>query len=251
MLAGHLWLMAELRFVSGLIGIAALAGFIWMAVQVTHYPAPWSAPWRETRTQWRSAATNAGIRGVALTGIAITLVWSLGASGGADSVAAGYGLGWFPKTAPPRSIAFPTLPWLWFALPVGLCVAFLMARRLLNRRTLGAESSTETSPAGDKSSREWVAEQSVAGLMSEADPRRVVLLSYLLMEGYLARRGWPRSRQETALEYVHRLTALTSVPMDAIRTLTWLFQLAAFSKETIDETMRVKAISALQEVAPV
>jgi heme/copper-type cytochrome/quinol oxidase subunit 2 len=79
----------------------------------------------------------------------------------------------------------------------------------------------------------------------EPDPRRAVITAYATMERMLAAQGWPRREVEAPLEYMTRLFAERNVRVDALATLTELFELARFSHHVISPATKDRAIGAL------
>ena len=201
-----------------------------------------------TRIGRSNAAVNAAIRVMALAGIATLAVWSFRSTSGPGSVAAGYGLGWFPPTLPSHSISLPDLKWLWLALMAASLGFMLIVRAHTARQRKPVSLEVSVATVGDELALATVLDESLAALTHDVDPRRAILACYAQMERSLARRGFPRNPEETALEYASRLLARAGAPSEAIRALTALFHLAAFSSHLIDETMRQAAISSLSSI---
>lgn len=108
---------------------------------------------------------------------------------------------------------------------------------------------------------------SLDDLRREPDARRAVVAAYARMEGGLAARGFPRHAAETPTEYLRRAKdagagagagtggsptlpagALQPVAVRALGELTALAERARFSALAIDETMRARAIDALEQL---
>jgi hypothetical protein len=89
-------------------------------------------------------------------------------------------------------------------------------------------------------------EVSLDALRREADPRRAIIAAYAAMERSLSRAGLGRHHSEAPLEYLRRVLASPTSAAGEVRTITDLFQLAAFSLHSVDESMRARAIDALE-----
>jgi hypothetical protein len=90
---------------------------------------------------------------------------------------------------------------------------------------------------------------SLDDLRREPDARRAVVAAYARMERRLAVRGFARQQSETPTEYLHRaLAGERPVGVEPLRELTALAELARFSTAPIDETMRGRAIAALEHL---
>jgi hypothetical protein len=97
---------------------------------------------------------------------------------------------------------------------------------------------------------------SLDDLRHEPDARRAVVAAYARMEGGLAALGFPREPSETPGEYLERAVRVGSegslaghpIAVQALGELTALAERARFSTLPIDETMRVRAIDALEHL---
>lgn len=97
---------------------------------------------------------------------------------------------------------------------------------------------------------------SLDDLRREPDTRRAVIAAYARMEGGLAALGFPREPSETPSEYLERAVRVGSegplaahpVAVQALGELTALAERARFSTLPIDETMRARAIDALEHL---
>jgi hypothetical protein len=97
---------------------------------------------------------------------------------------------------------------------------------------------------------------SLDDLRREPDTRRAVIAAYARMEGGLAALGFPRDPSETPSEYLERAVRVGSegplaahpVAVQALGELTALAERARFSTLPIDETMRARAIDALEHL---
>jgi DMSO/TMAO reductase YedYZ heme-binding membrane subunit len=94
---------------------------------------------------------------------------------------------------------------------------------------------------------------SLDDLRNEPDPRRAVVAAYARMERRLAVRGFARRPSETPTEYLQRAlgtgtAAGETVGVEPLAELTALAELARFSDATIDETMRARAVAALERL---
>jgi len=144
------------------------------------------------------------------------------------------------------------LTWLLPVLGVaGLVVLTYLVARFIPRGWRRRRKSAAVAMSAESATLRDLTDQALLELLAQKDPRRAILVCYALMESGLARRGLPRSPEETALEYAHRLLAAAGAPPAALRSLTGLFQLAGFSGHSINETMRQSAISSLRAIGEV
>ena len=123
---------------------------------------------------------------------------------------------------------------------LGLTASFLLRGLRIRRPASPLERLAER--------LEMAIEEGIEELEGEPDPRRAVIAAYARMERSLAQVGFPRSRPETALEFLARLLQLLGAPSAPVARLTELYQLAKFSQHHIDESMKRDAIAALREV---
>ena len=91
-------------------------------------------------------------------------------------------------------------------------------------------------------------DMSLDALRAEPDPRRAVIKAYAAMEASLSGAGLGRRRSEAPVEYLHRVLRAPTGTADELRTITGLFQHAKFSRHSVDEAMRTRAIGALERI---
>src|SRR5579884_1613639 len=91
-------------------------------------------------------------------------------------------------------------------------------------------------------------DDAIDDLEAEPDARRAVIAAYARMERVLARRGLQREASETATEYLRRILLGLTTRVDAVRSLTALFEQAKFSTHTIDGGMKREAIDSLRAI---
>ena len=130
------------------------------------------------------------------------------------------------------------------AIGVGLAVLWLLP-------ALGRHQGAALSPEpveDEKPTLSELAGETLHSMMSDRDPRRAILACYAQMEPGLAIRGVPRSPEETALEYMRRVLHGAGAPDAPLRSLTGLFQIAGFSAQPMDESMRETAIRDLRAI---
>ena len=96
---------------------------------------------------------------------------------------------------------------------------------------------------------------SLDDLRTEPDPRRAVVAAYARMERGLAARGFARQPWETPTEYLQRAlsggksaAAFPAGGLEPLSELTALAERARFSTLAVDETMRSRAITALESL---
>jgi Domain of unknown function (DUF4129) len=244
--------------VAGIIGLAAIAGYGWAATQSVRYPAPWSAPWHFGPVGCWLAARNAFIRVLVPGGIAIVLAWPYTGLSDArhcprflQQATSSYwcGLGWFPPAALPPHSAFtlPDLRWLWLAISAA-AVGYLVVALVRQRRGRPQPMVAADPPLSNRPDITGIADEALAAMMLERDPRRAILACYQQMERTLASRGVSRKPEETAQEYAGRVLLQSGAPAKPVRALTFLFHVAGFSVRTMNETMRANAINSLRAI---
>lgn len=135
--------------------------------------------------------------------------------------------------------------WIPVLVLVALTAIAVLAYVLSERRRRMTRAEDETSLAERLAD---ALDDTLDDLRAEPDPRRAVVAAFARLERTLGAAGVPRSRSETADEYVARVLALLDVPSDAVRRLTELFDRAKFSQHVIEEEMKEDAIRALERV---
>jgi hypothetical protein len=136
----------------------------------------------------------------------------------------------------------------WPLIIVGLGTAAALtaavARRPNRRPTTDADIDDETIA---------VLDASLDDLRGEPDPRRAVIAAYARTERGLAARGFARQPSETPTEYLQRALTGGKDTSDVrlfgvapLGELTALAERARFSALAVDETMRTRAIAALE-----
>ncbi len=232
------------QVVAGTVAFLAIVMYAWTALRFANYPAPWSAPWHTKALDRWPAAGNAALRALVLGALAVVFAWPY-VQGPSSPIRV--------RPSPPPVATFHAgsldltwlLPVLGIACLVGL--SYLVARLAPHgwgrrRKSASVAISTDIATLRD------LTDQALLELLTQSDPRRAILACYALMESGLAKRGLPRSPEETALEYARRLLATAGAPPAALRSLTGLFELAGFSGHAINETMRQTAISSLRAI---
>jgi hypothetical protein len=134
----------------------------------------------------------------------------------------------------------------WPLVIVGLATAGVFAAASVRR-------STRRGPAtrADADLAVAMVDASLDDLRNEPDARRAVVAAYARMERGLAARGFAREPAETPTEYFRRALAapdgvVVAVSSEPLRELTALAERARFSTFAIDESMRARAIAALE-----
>ncbi len=158
---------------------------------------------------------------------------------------------------PPRSLSVP--PWiggvltaLCIALVLGLIVALLWATlrdRLSARRVPvdvadPGELRRQTQEAVRAAVDEGLADLDVA----DADPRRAFIACWVGLAAAAAAAGTAREPGDTSTELVGRLLAEHAITAPVLADLAEVYRLARFATHEVDETMRARARSALQQV---
>jgi hypothetical protein len=116
--------------------------------------------------------------------------------------------------------------------------AFLLSTR---RRPADRDEPLTAEVAG-------ILDDTLDDLRAEADPRRAVIAAFARLERAFAGNGLPRTRSETAQEYVRRALAALEVHAAPAGRLAALFEVAKFSDHEVDAEMKEQAIAALQDV---
>ena len=134
--------------------------------------------------------------------------------------------------------------WIPVLVVLGLVAAAVVAFTLASRRrpAVGEGDATVAEELAD------VLEETLDDLRAEPDPRRAVIAAFARLERSFASAGVPRRKEETAVEYVPRALAGLEVDPAPVETLTDLFTRAKFSQHSVDEGMKLEAISALERI---
>jgi hypothetical protein len=241
--------MYSVQAVAGGIFFLAVAGFGWIAIRLATYPAPWSLPWQKASIGGPWAPINATIRFAVLAGVTVVAAWPY-FQGGAPVWGNNSGGGWGIVAAPVHR-ASGDLTWLLIVLAVAgaIAVGLLVVRLLPARRRRQRTAPSRAPVANEVPTLSELTDETLKAMTSERDPRRAILACYARMERGLANRGIPRNPEETALEYMRRLLERAGAPSAPLQSLTRLFQLAGFSAQPLDESMRETAISALRAIS--
>jgi len=229
--------------------VAAVAGaaYLWLATRRAAYPSVWSLPWQVQPRGDRRAIPRAAAR-LAILCVPPLLVTVGGGSPPRPRLATvvqaapapapvGAGATWL-------GLVFAAAGLVIVAATLGLAV--YLAARLLRRRLASPPSAT------GRDVNEELAQAAAAALdilSIGGDARRAILAAYALMERALARRGVPRSPQETAPEFARRVLEDAGAPEEPVQSLTGLFQLAAFSSRPVTERMRREAVRSLRAIS--
>jgi hypothetical protein len=139
----------------------------------------------------------------------------------------------------------PEFAWIPILLVCGVAALGVFAYVISARRRARALGPGEEALANRVAD---VLEETLDDLRAEPDARRAVIAAYARLEHSLAASGLPRKRQETAEEYVTRILGRLEVDARPVRKLTDLFTWAKFSHHDVDETMKLEAIAALEEI---
>jgi Domain of unknown function (DUF4129) len=131
---------------------------------------------------------------------------------------------------------------------VGLVLAGVRAVPLVRRRRSAASGErpavAQVLTATGEAALAAAAAESLADLRVAGDVRREIIACYVQMERALRRAGLARRPSEAPLEYLGRV--LMPVAPAAGRSLTELFERAAFSVEPLGVSERERAIDALK-----
>ena len=88
----------------------------------------------------------------------------------------------------------------------------------------------------------------IEDLRSIRDPRAAVIACYARMERFFRAEGLRRQPSDTPFEFIARALRARRVEGPSPMGLTRLFELAKFSDHPVDESMRVDALAALEDV---
>lgn len=91
-------------------------------------------------------------------------------------------------------------------------------------------------------------EEALVGLRDDADPRVAVRVAYAIVTKGLGRADLARGAAETEGEYLRRALVLLGAGGEPLHELTALFWRARFSDDEIDESMRARAVQALERI---
>ena len=145
----------------------------------------------------------------------------------------------------------------WFLWAVGVIAAlgalwFLSRQRinvLLGRRRLPkAETTSTLTEAEQADAIAEFADDLIDELQLGGEPRLAIQRAYAAVETGFGSRELRRRPAETPLKYLDRVFGRRRQAAPALGRLTDLFQIARFSTEPVDESMREAAIDALGEI---
>lgn len=150
-----------------------------------------------------------------------------------------------PTTGPTDATATyePELAWIPVVVVCLLGALAIAAFLVSTRRSAVAHADEPLTTAVAE-----ILDDTLDDLRAEADPRRAVIAAFARLERALAANGLPRSRSETAQEYVRRALATLDVREGPAARLASLFEVAKFSDHAVDAGMKEEAIDALQDV---
>jgi hypothetical protein len=107
--------------------------------------------------------------------------------------------------------------------------------------------ATIATPEGTLPPDSYVA-AAVKDLDTIDDPRAAILACYAHLQQMVTTSGVATRRSDTPLQLLERVLEARSVDPESITTLTQLFERARFSSHDVDESMRDRARSALDDV---
>ena len=145
----------------------------------------------------------------------------------------------------------------WFLWAVGVIAGlgalwFLSRQRinvLLGRRRLPkAETTSTLTEAEQADAIAEFADDLIDELQLGGEPRIAIQRAYAAVETGFGSREMRRRPAETPLKYLDRVFGRRRQAAPALGRLTDLFQIARFSTEPVDESMREAAIDALREI---
>jgi Domain of unknown function (DUF4129) len=150
-----------------------------------------------------------------------------------------------PTPSPAAGEQHTSATW-WPLVIVGLGTAAAFVAATARRSGARAATDTEVDDATIA-----MLDASLDDLRREPDARRAVTAAYARMERGLAARGFARQPSETPTEYFRRALSAEAggsavVGVEPLGELTTLAERARFSAFAIDETMRSRAIAALE-----
>ncbi len=93
-----------------------------------------------------------------------------------------------------------------------------------------------------------ILDDAIEDVLSEADPRRAVILAWARLERVMARHGVPRRESETPFEYAARAGADLGVQPVGLERMAGLFEWARFSTHDVTPAMREEALGGLVAV---
>jgi hypothetical protein len=87
-----------------------------------------------------------------------------------------------------------------------------------------------------------------AAALVEGEPRNAVVACWVAVEDGVARAGLDRSPAETSLDLARRVLGTWEVDEAAVETLAGLYREARFSRHTVNEAQRTRAVAALDRI---
>lgn len=137
------------------------------------------------------------------------------------------------------------IDWWIVALSVVVACVAIVAYAIATRRRLRSEVDPTTD---HRAVIAEAADESLARLRAEPDPRRAVIAAFAWMERLLERAGWARRRSEAPFEYVDRVLVEAGAGTQASSTLAALFERAEFAPHPVGPEMKDAAIDALVDL---
>lgn len=144
------------------------------------------------------------------------------------------------------------LIWIVGAITAAGALWFLTRQRisiLLGRRRLPRVETTSTMTEAERAEAiAELADDLIDELELGGEPRVAIQRAYAAVETGFGTRELRRRPAETPLNYLDRVFGRRRQAAPALGRLTDLFQLARFSTEPVDESMRLDAIEALRDI---
>lgn len=84
--------------------------------------------------------------------------------------------------------------------------------------------------------------------LAEGTPRNAIVACWLRLEEDVAKAGWPRHPAETSAEFTSRVLASSSLDAGPVNELAALYREARFSRHTMDQDHRDRALAALRMI---
>jgi len=158
------------------------------------------------------------------------------------------------ESTPQEPVEFPENLAIGLAIAVGLGLLYLLSRQRFRMRLRRPSISIATGDdveVTEEEQAETIAEfaRDLIDELREGDsPRLAIQRAYAAVETGFGAKELARKQAETPLRYLSRIFGRHSNLKEPLESLTGLFQLARFSDEPVDETMRNEAIDSLATI---
>jgi hypothetical protein len=237
-------------FLGGALGAMLLFVIALLGILRPHRKNPEEFFWERPHAPWWSGVIALLLIAAVFAALIALLIWSSGALGRQPQSRAGvrpFGRVAAPgESGPARSeVASLDEDRTVAAIAAGVAIAAVVL-------IVGSRRRREPPAAVDDDVRRQevgrAVEETIEDIRRDPDPRHAVITAYARMERTLTASGWPRRPSRTPLEYLEETLRRLRVPAPPARALTELFEIARFSRQRVDDSMKQRAIEALVAV---